>query len=114
VANPTLELETILTTPHTVTFPIKSNPLGDGYEQLGSLGKKDSFTNYSITTKFLMLVESESLVNQLSLWRGIQAFNWTPDASTRPSKTYVCKRWELKLVDEFTRQLSTTFEEVIA
>jgi phage-related protein len=113
VANPTLELETLLTTPHTVTFPTKSTSLGDGYEQVGAVGKKESLTNYSITTKHLHLVDSDSLVNQLLVWRGIQAFTWTPDDLRLP-KLYVCKRWELVLVSEFTRQLSATFEEVIA
>jgi phage-related protein len=113
MANPTLELETILTIPATVSFPIKVTPLGDGYEQVGSVGKKSDFTNYSVTTKYLPLVESTSLINTLESWRGLQAFNWTPDASNRPLKTFICKRWDVTLVDERTRQLSASFEEVI-
>lgn len=113
MANPTLELETILTVPKTVAFPIKNTALGDGYEQLGSIGMKDSLTNYSVTSAYLPLVESNSLINQLENWKGIQAFNWTPEASTREPLAYVCKRWELVLVNEHTRQLSGTFEEVI-
>ena len=114
MANPTLVLETVLTTPHTVTFPIKSTALGDGYEQFGGLGKKESLTNYSVTSKYLPLIESDSLINQLKNWAGIQAFYWTADASTRAPKLFVCKQWELKLIDQFTRQLSGTFEEVVA
>jgi len=113
MANPTLELEVLLATPKTVTFPIKVTALGDGYEQMGALGQRDSFTNYNVTSKYLPLVESNSLLNQLDNWRGIQAFNWTPDASTREPKVFVCKRWEVVLVNEHTRQLSGTFEEVI-
>jgi phage-related protein len=113
VVNLTLELEVVFATPATISFPVKVNPLGDGYEQLGAIGMKDSFTNYNVTSKYLPLVESNSLINQLDNYRGIQAFDWTPDASTREPKTFVCKRWELELTNEFTRKFSATFEEVI-
>lgn len=113
MANPTLELETILAVPATVTFPSKATNLGDGYQQFGAVGKKESLTNYSVTSKYLQLVDSSSLIGQLSNWRGVQAFFWTPDVSTRAPILFVCKRWEVTLVNETTRQISTTFEEVI-
>lgn len=113
MANPTLVLETILASPHTVTFPTKETKLGDGYEQSGAIGKKESLTNYTVTSKYLQLVDSTALINQLANWRGVQAFFWSPDVTQRPLKLYVCKQWQLTLVNEHKRQLSATFEEVI-
>ncbi len=113
MADPTLELEALLTIPATVTFPIKETRLGDGYDQTGALGKQISFTNYAVTSKYLGLTDSNTLLNQFINWRGVQRFVWTPNGDQVIPRRFVCKQWRLTIVDNFTRQFSGTFEEVI-
>lgn len=114
MAYPTLTLETILATPATIRFPSKELVLGDGYEQVGAVGKKDSLTDYSITSDYLTPAESQSISGQFENWRGVQAFLFSPNPNWKPQKRYVCKQWEVNLVSYSVRQITATFEEVIA
>lgn len=113
MAIPTLTLATIQATPFTNSSQTKELKLGDGYEQMATVGKKINLKNYSITTPYLPITDSLSLVNQLSNWRGVQAFYWTPDPGVVPVDLFVCASWQLTLATGSDRQLSATFEGVI-
>lgn len=112
MANPTLTLEVIQATPITVKFQTKELKLGDGYEQVAGIGKKGMLTDYGITSGYLSIVDSMSVVNQLINWRGVQAFLWSPKAEVLP-KLFVCSSWQVKLETGGKRQITCTFQEVV-
>lgn len=113
MASPTLSLEVVQSTPLTVKFQVRELKLGDGYEQTATVGKTTgALVDYGITTGYIPLADSMSLLGQLLTWKGVQSFFWTPKLGV-PPKLFVCQQWQVTLVTNQTRQVSGTFQEVV-
>ena len=113
MATPTpLTLEVIQSTPLNTKWQTKELKLGDGYEQVAGVGKKGVLVDYGITSGYLPIVDSMSVVNQLINWRGVQAFLWTSKVGVVP-KLFVCSQWQVLLVTGGKRQITATFQEVV-
>lgn len=110
---PILTLTPTYAVPKTVTIPMKGTKLGDGYEQLASVGMGGTLTDYNVATDYLSIANAASLVGQFKVWAGIQAFLWTPDPDTVEPKQFVCQQWQLTLTNASDRQLTATFKGVV-
>lgn len=112
MSSPTLILESAQATPLNTKFQLKELKLGDGYEQVASVGKSGILLDYNISTDHISVTDSQALVGQLLNWRGVQSFYWAPRAGVLP-KLFICQQWQVILVSQDERQITGTFQEVI-
>lgn len=109
---PTLTLKSIQSTPLNTKFQLKELKLGDGYEQVASVGKSGVLVDYSVSADNIPVVDSQALVEQLVLWRGAKSFYWTPITGGQP-RLFICQQWQITLVSNEKRQFTATFQEVV-
>jgi phage-related protein len=89
---------------------VLSVKFGDGYEQRAQFGINQNPRVWSLNFNGRSETEATAIDNFLTTENGVTWFDWTPP--TGNAGKWICRDWDLSIVDVDCYNISANFEEV--
>jgi len=89
---------------------VLSMKFGDGYEQRAQFGINQNPRIWNLSFNGRTEIEANAIDSFLTTQAGVTFFNWTPP--TGSASKWICRDWDLSLVEIDCYNISASFEEV--